>query len=504
MKRSYILTITTILFFMMVQSITGYLNHNDSIIVYFAITIISALSALGVLLTKKKVEIKVAWVIVIIFLPIFGLILYLMFGTHYNSFSKKEKREKSSFAINEFISTEKRDDSKIKERLDDKGDIVDLLNNINDYKISTSSKIEILNNGDVKYASLFKELEKAEYFINMEYFIVKEGIIYDQLKQILICKANEGVEIRILLDDFGCIDFPKRELKDLRSHGIKVALFNEIDFKLVRTSINYRNHRKSVIIDNKVGFTGGINIGDEYAHMDKYYGYWRDTHVLLRGEVVRDLNLVFIKDWYNITDELLLDDIMVKPFKVFSRRSSGLQIVTDGPDNDKDPIKNSYYKLINSANERVWIVTPYLILNNEYVQSLKIAAKSGVDVRIIIPGKHDKGKKMVYKATESYISELLEAGVKVYKYDNVFVHSKILIVDDEIASVGTVNLDYRSLDLHFELTVLIYFEKEIKELVKTYKDDLEKSNQIILSKWVNRGTIQKTLESLMRIFAPLL
>ncbi|HHW69599.1 MAG TPA: cardiolipin synthase, partial [Tenericutes bacterium] len=256
-------------------------------------------------------------------------------------------------------------------------------------------------------------------------------------------------------------------------------------------------------IDNKVALTGGINIGDEYLHLDKYYGFWRDTHILLEGSAVTDLNLIFLKDWYNSTGEILdTDKFLIK--HTVDNKNSLVQIVEDGPDKNFNVIKHSYFKMINEANERVWITTPYLILDVELISALKIAALSGIDVRIIVPGLHDKGKTTIYKATEAYFSELLEAGVKIYKYNKRFIHSKVFIIDDDIASVGTVNFDYRSFELHFEVTVLLYLDNTIKDLIKDYETDLSNSKEVLWEKWKKRNKIQKLIESIVRIFSPLL
>lgn len=503
MKRSHLLIILFIFLIYLLFIFGNYISSKYSAIAIFISNLTSIIVAAGIILGKKKIESKIAWTIFVLFVPVVGVLFYMILGVEYGRFKKYDKETLTEQDIDKIVYGQIDNLDKAIEKLGKRGKIVKLVNLLSNCPISYHNEVELLNNGDKKYEVLLKELEKAKEFINMEYFIIKEGIIFEQIKEILFKKAKEGVEIRILYDDFGCIDISKKVLKELENHDIKVGCFNKINFKLFRPSINYRNHRKIVVIDNKVGFIGGINIGDEYAHMDKYYGFWRDTHLLIRGSAARDLNVVFIKDWYHTTGELLDQPKYLKEHKV-ENEEGAIQIIADGPHNDVNVIKETFIKLINEAEKRVWVTTPYLILDSELLIALKLAAASGVDVRIIVPGLHDKGKKLVYRATESFFNELLEYGVKIYKYRNRFIHSKVLIVDDDIASVGTTNLDYRSFYSHFEATVLIYSNPVLSDLIKTYEEDLNSCIQVLPETWKHRGFKQRAIESLVKIFSPLL
>lgn len=503
MKRSVVLTLSFLLLLVFISNIRKYINDYQYTVVLYLIDALAMLVCLTILLGKKKIESKIAWVIFILSMPFIGIIFYILLGVEYNRFNKFDSNTEFDDS-NSYIEP---DDSEcinaLLDKLNYKKDIADFIYNVNKNRFCIDTKVEVLTNGDNKRERLFKEINKAQKFINVEYFILKEGMFFEQFIDLLIKKAKDGVEVRILMDDFGCVDIRKSTIKKLRDSGIKVAVFNKINFKLLRPSINYRNHRKIIVIDNKIGFTGGINIGDEYIHLDKYYGFWRDTHLILEGSAVADLNLIFLKDWYNSTGEVLDSEKYLVKHTV-DNKNSLVQVVEDGPDKSFDVIKSIYFKMINEANKRIWLTTPYLILDNDLIQALKIAALSGVDVRIIVPGLHDKGKKTVYKATEAYFSELLQAGVKIYKYNERFIHSKVFIVDDEIASVGTVNFDYRSFELHFEVTVLLYLDPSIEHLVNDFKNDLKNSTEVVWDIWKNRNPIQKIIESAVRIFSPLL
>lgn len=481
----------------------NYLSGGYNTLALFIVNMVSFITGVTIMFGHKKIESKIAWTMFVLFVPVIGFLFYVILGIEYNRFTKFDKKVSFDSDIEEEMKKNKNNVHKIMKRLGSKKDIIQLIYRSSKSPVCLDTKTEVLTNGDEKFERLLLELKKAKSYIHLEYFILKEGNVFDTIKEILIEKAKLGVEVRILYDDFGSVDLSKQVLLELHSYGIKTACFNKIDFKLLRPSVNYRNHRKIVVIDGKVAFTGGINIGDEYVHMDSYYGFWRDTHIVLEGRAVKQLHLIFIKDWYHTTNELLLQEKYLLEYAI-SNKDSAVQIVADGPDNSLEIIHHTFFKMINEAKQRVWIVTPYLILDTRLIMALKVAALSGVDVRIIVPGKHDKGKKIIYKATESYFSELLEVGVKIYRYSDRFIHSKVLIIDDDVASIGTVNFDYRSFNLHFEDTVILYFDSSIQKLIQDYEDDLSISTEIEWDTWKHRNIFQKAIESLVKIFSPLL
>ncbi len=503
MKRSQVLVILCIFLVIMLFNFNSFISSRYNTIAYILVNGISIITAFCIMFGNKKIESKIAWAIFVLFVPVIGFLFFVILGIEYNRFKKFDPKVNVDKVIDKVLKEDTEEAKKFKEKIDDRKSLVDLLENIGNYPLSLHTKTEILTNGPAKFERLKEELKKAKNFIHLEYFIIKEGTLLDEITEILKERANNGVKVKILYDDFGCVDLSNHYLKDLHKCGIETACFNKIDFRLFRPSVNYRNHRKIVVIDNKIAFTGGINIGDEYIHKDKYYGFWRDTHIMVEGNAARELNTIFIRDWYHTTSKLLLEP-MYTEYHPIKNKHSGVQVVADGPDTEIELIKDAFFKMITLAKKRIWLTTPYLIPNSELIIALRIAAASGIDVRILVPGKHDKGKKMIYRATEAYFSELLEVGVKIYKYSDLFMHSKILIIDDDIASIGTVNFDYRSFGLHFEDTVILYEDPSIKKLVKDFEDDLLVSKPVVLEEWKRRKHMRKLVESLVRIFSPLL
>lgn len=502
MKRSQVLIILFLFLVVISFDINYYLSGKYSVLIYFLMTCISIITAITILFGNKKIESKIAWVILVLFVPVVGVLFYIILGIEYNRFKKFDPKSDIDQVIGQALQ-EENDNRKFKEKMKDRESLVHYIEQVGKFPLCLNSKSKILTNGPMKFEYLKEALRKAQKFIHLEYFILKEGTLLDEITEILKERAAAGVKIRLLYDDFGCVDLSKNYVDSLHQVGISTACFNKIDFRLFRPSVNYRNHRKIVVIDNQVAFTGGINIGDEYIHKDPYYGFWRDTHIMVEGAAAREMNSIFIKDWYHTTNELLLDPIYteIHPIK---NKNSAMQVIADGPDTRTELIKDTFFKMITLAKKRIWLTTPYLIPNSELIIALRVAAMSGIDVRILVPGKHDKNKKVIYRATQAYFSELLEAGVKIYTYSNLFMHSKILIIDEDIASVGTVNFDYRSFGLHFEDTVILYDDPSIQKLIDDFEEDLSVSNEILFEEWKKRKGIQKLGESLVRIFSPLL
>jgi cardiolipin synthase len=270
----------------------------------------------------------------------------------------------------------------------------------------------------------------------------------------------------------------------------------------LNNQINFRNHRKICVVDGNVGFVGGLNIGDEYLGKDEYFGFWRDTHLYVRGEAVRSLQLIFLQDWYYTTGVTLLTPIYLSPNLVEDKEFGGVQLLSGGPDNDWNVIKNVFFAMISSAKKSIWIESPYFIPDDDILSALRIAALSGIDVRVILPSKPDK--RLVFYASRSYFTELLEAGIRVYEYSNGFLHSKIIIVDQELASIGTSNMDMRSFHLNFEVNAFLYRTKSAEKLVNDFLDDIENSKEVVLDDYKERPILQRLHESTARLFSPLL
>jgi cardiolipin synthase len=344
-------------------------------------------------------------------------------------------------------------------------------------------------------------MEKAKNHIHVEYYIIKNDNLSNRMFNLLAKKAEEGVEVKLLYDSLGGRRIPKETLERLKNSGVKVAAFFSSTIPFFNFKINYRNHRKIVVIDGKIGFIGGFNVGDEYIGLNKKIGYWRDTHIKIIGDAVIDLQTRFFLDWGHATKE----DMMYRP-KYFPDSNNdgrvGIQIISSGPDKVDEVIKRNYVKMINSAKKTIYIQTPYFVPDASVMEALKIAASSGIDVRIMIPCKPDH--PFVYWATYWYCGELLQYGVKVYTYENGFLHAKTLVVDGVVSSVGTANFDVRSFKLNFECNAVIYDTETTKILEEAFIEDLNYSLELSRELYLERDISIKFKESVSRLLAPLL
>ncbi len=503
MKRDPIKTILVILTNIILFAIIIFVVPDDINPSYIA-NIIAALNiivAFAILANRRSYEEKFTWILIILFLPGVGLVFYLFFGLDYSLIRKNRgftyTKEQLKEAEQETVLP-----GRFFKDFKNELDFVKLIDKLSNKPINFYNKTTLLNNGDRFFPKLFEELEKAEEYIHLEYFIIKNSEVADTLFDILCRKAKAGVEVRALFDYFGAMSFDSPRIKELESYGGQVKFFNPLSAKTMLDGLNYRNHRKITVVDGKIGFTGGINIGDEYNHKDKYYGFWRDSHLMIEGGAVRSLHIVFIKDWYYTTKEDILIDKYLKSYdKVSEQGYCGVQIVDDGPDSKRSLLKDIYFKAIMEAQTDVMIATPYLIPDSEILEALKIASLSGVRVRILVPGKPDK--KLVYQATMSYFEELLDCGCEIYFYGKNFMHSKIMIIDDHIASIGTTNIDFRSFHLHFENTALLYKDETIKDIISSFNDDITVSRKVNPKEWKKRSYYKRFIETFARLFSPL-
>ena len=364
------------------------------------------------------------------------------------------------------------------------------------------SYVEIHAQGSEKAV---EELKKAKHYIFLEYFIIEEGKFWNTILNILKEKAAAGVDVRLIYDDFGCINkkLPRHYDRVLKKYGIKCCVFNPFR-PFLSAVLNNRDHRKIAIIDGHTGITGGINLADEYINIGSKFGHWKDTSILLRGEGVWSLTVMFLSMWdaltqteenYNHFRPYLYQDGII--------RAPGIvQPYNDGPWDDKAIGENVYLNMISRAKKYVYITTPYLILSNEIVSALQNAAESGIDVRIITP--HIPDKRRVFELTRAHYEPLVKAGVKVYEYLPGFIHSKTLVCDDQLGMVGTINLDYRSLYLHFECGVWLSGAHSVADIKRDFLETQEKCDQVTLEEVQGQSWAKRFYRSLLRVFAPLL
>lgn len=465
------------------------LINDDLIGIYLQLffTIISFFIILRVVSSDINPEYKIAWIIPVLAFPIFGTFFYLLY--HQNNITSKRKKEYSNIITNRSILL-----NDVPNELDYKE--IKYLNK-NGWRYYRNSKINMLESGEIKLESLLKDLKEAKSFILIEYFILSKGKMFDSIMEVLFEKAKEGIDIKIIYDDFGSADtLPFNFRKKMKNAGIDAIPFNPINFHL-NFSMNYRTHRKIVVIDNKIAYTGGINIGDEYCNYINRFGHWHDAAFKIEGSAVWSLTLIFLESW-NFSSKNKLDyNKYYIPHKVKSNEV--IAPFADNPIENREITKSALLYLINEAKEEILITSPYLILDNEIVTALKLAAKSGVNVNIVLPGIADK--KLVFLVTESFALDLAKSGINIYKYIPGFLHSKLYLFDRSKAIVGTTNLDFRSLYLHFENNVLIYESEALNQIANFINTTISQSKLMSVETLTKKSLIIRTLQAILRGFS---
>lgn len=471
------------------------------------ISIISTLSVIFIgfviFLENRHPTQTITWLVVLGSFPLIGFIFYLLFGRNYHKermFRKKYFLDKQAF-LEHKSDLNRVDGGLISHANLHQRKLIYLAQKLGNSPISLKTDTKILTNGNETFKYILNELEKAKHHIHLEYYIVRHDNIGEEIKKILIQKAREGVKVRFLYDAVGSWQLSKKYISSLKNEGIEILPFGPVRLPFLNSKFNFRNHRKIIVIDGSVGFVGGLNIGDEYLGRNKHIGFWRDTHLMLKGGAVKSLQLIFLQDWYYMTNFSFLTAEYLSP-RMVEGNQGGVQLIAGGPDNEWSVIKNIFFSMITSAKESVWIASPYFIPDEDIFSAIKIAALSGIDVRILVPNKPDK--RIVFHASRSYFPELLEFGVKIYEYEKGFMHSKIIIVDHELASIGTSNMDMRSFHLNFEVNAFLYQTKSTEKLVTEYLNDLKDSKELIKEDFGKRHFGLRLLESTSRLLSPLL
>ncbi len=472
---------------------------------YFAFTVLGIVLALFVVNSDLNPSYKIAWIIPILAFPIFGSMFFLFFG---NSHSGDRLRRRMN-RFNEETKLLLPQDKKLLEGLRAETKPVERQANYifryGGYPVYTNTYTEYFPSGEAKFERLLKELEKAKRFIFLEYFIIQEGKMWNSVLEILERKAKEGVDVRVVYDDFGCLfTLPYRYNEVLEKKGIRCKVFNP--FKPIWSAkMNNRDHRKILVIDGYVAFNGGINLADEYINVYPKHGHWKDTAVMLKGEAVWSFTMMFLTMW-NFLNSSKPDDYSVympKEEETAPYKSKGFVIpYTDSPLDDEPVGENVYLNIINNAKDYVYITTPYLIIDNEMQTALILAAKSGVDVRIITP--HVADKWFVHAVTRAHYKKLTKFGVRIYEYTPGFIHAKNFVSDDTVAVVGTINLDFRSLYLHFECATWMYKTDCILDVKQDFFQTLEKCGEVTYSDCLHVNIFKRIGRALLRLFAPMM
>ncbi|MDR3239557.1 MAG: cardiolipin synthase [Clostridiales bacterium] len=460
---------------------------------------------------RRNPAVTWAWLMVITLIPYVGFIIYLLLGLDsrkYRVFAGKAKKDEEIYeAFMEMdgnrVLREQVDIIHQKNILRVKGaehlnDMIYLNFFSGSGAYTTNNHLTLFFEGAAKFEALLEDIRQAKRFIHLQYYIVHGDETGRKLIAALAAKAAEGVEVRFLIDGMGCILTPRGFFKPLQAAGGLLAEFMPPHF----IRVNFRNHRKICVVDGRVGYIGGLNIGNEYLGLTKRFGYWRDTHVKVTGDAVAHLELRFLMDWNFCSRETISLDGGYLPHIISNGRGAGVQIVSSGPDTAQHNILYAYMKMISEADKSIFIQTPYFVPDDSIFEALRIAALSGIDVRIMIPARPDH--PFVYWASLSYLGELLDVGVTCYLYRKGFVHSKLIVIDSLVASVGTANMDVRSFKLNFECNAFIYDAKITRTLEEQYIHDIEDCVRLEREDYLRRSHWTKIRESVSRLLSPLL
>jgi cardiolipin synthase len=467
---------------------------------FVALYVYTTISTITVLLLENRNPVKsLSWVLVLLFLPVVGMLIYLLVGQDYRKkkiMSKKSIRRVTSRPVASF-DISKLDISAID---NNKLNLIKLLYKNSEAAGYANSKIEVLSTGISTFEALFKAIENAKDHIHIEFFIFDDDVIANKLREILVQKAKEGIRVRMIYDYWGSFHLSKKFLKSLKEAGVYVRPFLPFRWRISRSSkINYRNHRKLVVVDGKIGFTGGLNVADRYIYGNKL-GIWRDTFISIEGAAVQGLQLLFMIDWYFV-DRKLIEGAKYFP-EPEKYDENIVQIVNSGPDTDWEAIMQGIASAIMTATKYVYVHSPYFMPTEVIATCLQMAALSGVDVRLMIPKRSDS--KLSDAGSSSFLGQALEAGVRVFLYKEGFLHSKAIVIDDFISIVGSCNMDERSFVQNFEANVFVYESKTALQLKELFVKDIEKCEELTLEKWSERNKWQKLKESLARLFSPIM
>lgn len=472
---------------------------------YYVFDLIMLLVSYGLVLyiinKQDNPAYKLIWIILLLIIPIVGAALYLMFGNKKPSKSMRQRMNQELSRTEPFL----KQDSKIFDQVEDKRVMrqMSYTYSVSHYPVYQNTSATYFPSGEEAFEVIKEEMKKAKHFIFFEYFIVQEGEMWDSLLEIMEQKVKEGVDVRVMYDDVGSVSLlPFGYFKKLEKKGIRSVAFNPF-VPFLSLVMNHRDHRKILVIDGHTGFSGGINIADEYINKKERFGYWKDTAIMLKGEAVWNMTMMFLQMWNSCkkTDdsfeafrphvwhpEPFLSDGFVQPYG-------------DSPLDEHLVGENVYLNIINNATDYVYIFTPYLIIDNEMMTALCIAAQKGIDIRIVTPAIPDK--KSVFLLTQSYYPQLIDAGVRIYEFTPGFIHAKCFVCDDEIATVGTINMDYRSLYLHFECGVYLYQNQAVMAVKEDAIHTMEQSREITRED-CKKDNFTKLYQSILKVLAPLM
>ncbi len=462
-------------------------------IVYFGIV---AGTIIVILLDNRNPVKTIAWILVLIFLPLIGLIFYFFFGR-----SRRRERIIGRKRYNRLL---KNPMTEYLAQADlplpnEYARLVRLFQQTNQSFPFDGNQVAVYTTGLSKLQALLRALQKAKHHIHLEYYIFEDDAIGRMVRDVLIAKAAEGVKVRLIYDDVGCWNVPNAFFEKMSESGIEVRSFLKVRFPLFTSRVNYRNHRKIVVIDGCVGFVGGMNLAERYMR-GVSWGIWRDTHIRLEGRAVHGLQTAFLLDWFFV-DQTLITDASYFP-RMETSGESLVQIVTSDPVGPWKEIMQGLTMALASARSYFYLQTPYFLPTEQVLAAMQVAALSGVDVRLMLPERTDS--RLTHFGSCSYIEDMLRAGVKVYFYRKGFLHSKLMVSDDMLSTVGSTNIDFRSFEHNFEVNAFIYNLSVALEMKEVFLADQRHCRQVLLKSWKRRSWKQKAAESVVRLLSPLL
>lgn len=483
------------------------LTLSSKIIAIILVYGLTLFTVVRIIMETRNASKALGYLLLVITVPLIGPFIYFSLGVNYRKkriYSRKlvandalmhKIRQRIITSTSQIIEQNKR-------KLEGQTDMVNVL--LNDaLEPLSANKVTLLINGEQKFPAVLQAIEEAKHFIHLEYYIYEDDHVGNAIKEALIKKAKQGCVVRFIYDDFGSRDISDQFFRDLKEGGVESYPFFKVHIPTIASRLNYRNHRKIIVIDGRIGFVGGINVSDRYVNQQTDVLFWRDTHVKIEGPAVLSLQYHFLADWnFCAKQEVLPDEIHFPPTTEMPKGDSLVQIVASGPDYPNPSIMLCFFTAIVNARERVYITSPYFIPNNSIYDALKKAALSGKDVRLLVPGISDS--HFVNAASESYYEELLACGVKIYRYEKGFIHAKTIIADDNLAIISTANMDFRSFEFNFEIGAVIYGERICQELTEVFLNDLKHASIITLQDWEERSRWTVIKSKLARLFSPLL
>lgn len=470
---------------------------SNVILIFQILYVVTALGTMVVVISENRNPLKtISWVLILLLLPLVGLIIYYFFGEDSRkqrliSHKMYKKLNRRSIGRKELLET-------LNPPAEHKG-LVNLLNRLKASPLYGGSSVTFYSDGVTKFDALFEELEKAEKHIHIQYYIFLDDDIGCKTRDILVRKAAQGVEVRLIYDDVGSWKAKRGFFKDMQARGVQVQPFLKVAFKFLTSRVNYRNHRKIVVIDGKVGFVGGMNVADRYIQGVKS-GIWRDSHIKVEGKAVAGLQTSFLIDWYSSRKEFLASDSY---YPILENKGNNLmQLVTSGPVGQFKDIHLGILQAIANAKECIYIQTPYFVPTDSLLLNIQMAAMRGVDVRLMLPRHSDT--TFVHIASMSYLADVLNAKVNVFFFEAGFLHSKLMVIDNSLTITGSANMDVRSFEHNFEIDAFIYNEETCRQAKEIFFRDMEQSTLLSADEWDKRSRFEKFKESVMRLFSPLL